>query len=130
MDRSNGTDVFDLMAGGILRTETTDENKIRMIRVLVQMLEDEGWVCQDSSVHWNHPVVQAVFKAKEEEKKAVRCKLPEMDRATPMWITPRPICLPRNQIYRGWYYRADGTRVEFEQEVKAQGNQGDKADNA
>lgn len=45
-------------------------------------------------------------------------------------IAPRPICLPRNQIYRGWYYRADGTRVEFEQEVKAQGNQGDKADNA
>lgn len=45
-------------------------------------------------------------------------------------IAPRPIWLPRNQIYRGWYYRADGTRVEFEQEVKAQGNQGDKADNA
>lgn len=45
-------------------------------------------------------------------------------------ITPRPMLLPRNQVYRGWYYRADGTRVEFEQEVKAQGDQGDKDGNA
>jgi hypothetical protein len=58
----SGTAVFDSVLRKILYdNHFNDEQRTRIIRYLVDALEDHDWDCQADSDYWEHPLVAEVF---------------------------------------------------------------------
>jgi hypothetical protein len=61
MGWASGTDVFDAVAGEILG-ETGAVSRTRVIRALVEALEDNDWDTQNESEFYDHPIVRRVMR--------------------------------------------------------------------
>lgn len=59
----SGTDIFDPIAGEILRADwILDENKRSLIKALVKALYSHDWDCEGDSYYYDHPIVQQVLR--------------------------------------------------------------------
>lgn len=55
----SGTEIFDRVVE-ILLEPHLDKKKI--IKELLDVLEDQDWDCQQDSLYWDHPLVRKVFE--------------------------------------------------------------------
>lgn len=63
MGYSGGTDVFDRVAGLVLRWVAVDSYVAEeILYTLMDVLEDKDWDTQSESDYFEHPVVQKVWK--------------------------------------------------------------------
>jgi len=58
----SGTEVFDSVAGYVLDSNLTGEQKYDVLRQLANALEWQDWDCQSDSMYWDHPIVQRIFR--------------------------------------------------------------------
>ena len=54
----SGTQIFDPVVGALLN----GDSKEAIIRVLVEVLEDEDWDCQSDSAYIDDPIVAKIMK--------------------------------------------------------------------
>ena len=59
----SGTLIFDRVADFVLDTDKPDDEKYRVLKALVEALEDQDWDCQSDSIYYVHPIVQQIFKS-------------------------------------------------------------------
>ena len=58
----SGTNIFDPVVKTILHEQVDDLVKIKIIKSLVQSLQDSDWDCESDSDYWKHPLVRTAFK--------------------------------------------------------------------
>lgn len=54
----SGTDIFDRVVEMILKTNTSDDEKYKLIYALGEVLEGNDWDCQGDSDYRNEPLVR------------------------------------------------------------------------
>ena len=57
----SATVIFDKVVGALL-DESGEVDKKAVIKELIDTLEDGDWDCQQDSKHWDHPIVNAIFR--------------------------------------------------------------------
>ena len=57
----SGTGFFDPVCRLILDLEVGDIIKKKMIKGLIEALEDQDWDCQSESEYWHNPLVREVM---------------------------------------------------------------------
>lgn len=60
----SATDIFDPVVKHILshNNKQSDDDKVAVIKVLIEALEAEDWDCQDDSAHYDAPLVRRAFR--------------------------------------------------------------------
>lgn len=59
----SGTEVFDNIAGLLVNDKPfTEDDKKRILKVLIVTLRDLDWDCEPDSDYWTHPTVRQAFK--------------------------------------------------------------------
>lgn len=58
----SGTEIFDNVAKFVLSTDKPDQEKIEILRVLAEAMENQDWDCQDDSDYRTHPIIKQVFR--------------------------------------------------------------------
>lgn len=58
----SGTEIFDKVLKEVINTDLPAENKDRIVRVLIDALEDGDWDCQADSRYYKHPIVQHAMR--------------------------------------------------------------------
>lgn len=56
----SGTRIFDAVCDGLLSDEP--KSKHEQLTDLITALEDGDWDCQQDSIFWDHPMVQAAMR--------------------------------------------------------------------
>lgn len=59
----SGTQIFDPVAGAIMKTVLPDETKYDLLMVLIKALFAHDWDCADDSIYWRYPLVQRAMRA-------------------------------------------------------------------
>jgi hypothetical protein len=58
----SGTDIFDAVAADVIDSELPEAAQERIIKTLINAMEDHDWDCQGDSDYYEHPLVQRVVK--------------------------------------------------------------------
>lgn len=58
----SATEIFDKVLAEIIDTDLPEENQERVVRVLIDALEEGDWDCQQDSSYYDHPFVREIFE--------------------------------------------------------------------
>jgi len=61
MGWASGVEIFDVVAGALL-DDKKEINKKKVLKSLINVLEDGDWDTQNDSDYYDHPLVQEIFK--------------------------------------------------------------------
>jgi len=56
----SATRIFDPVVGALLDEKPVDKRDV--IKMLIEVLEDGDWDCQQDSAYYDHPLVRSIFK--------------------------------------------------------------------
>lgn len=59
----SATEIFDSVAGFVLKADAPKELKFEVLKKLADALEDQDWDCQEDSAYYNYPLVESVFRS-------------------------------------------------------------------
>jgi hypothetical protein len=58
----SGTEIFDPIAGYVLKSDLTDTQKRGVLMALIEALYAHDWDCESDSRYWHNPLIREVFK--------------------------------------------------------------------